>query len=83
MNCPCPSPGFCPVLGREMPERLHFLCQTRADYRNLFREQAGLERDPNPQVIPAAETEDGAIIYGCSACEAGEKKRRAISPRNT
>ncbi len=35
MTCQCPSPGFCPTLGRTMPTRLHQLCQTRRDYRQL------------------------------------------------
>ncbi len=36
MKCTCPTHGFCPVLGREMPPHLHHLCQTRSDYRALF-----------------------------------------------
>ena len=61
MTCQCHQPGFCPILGREMPTRLHFLCHTRDDYRRLFQQQAGLvEEDDTP---------------GCGACERGERER--------
>lgn len=65
MTCQCPQPGFCPILGREMPTRLHFLCQTREDYRRLFQQQAGL--------IGATDPNDDSI---CHPCQAGEAMRR-------
>lgn len=36
MTCDCKLPGFCPRYGRNMPYRLHQLCQSRSDYRELF-----------------------------------------------
>lgn len=51
MKCTCPSPGQCPRYGRQMPERLHYLCQTRDDYRKLFGEKYGVRE--GGEFIPA------------------------------
>lgn len=64
-RCHCTTPGYCETLGRDMPTRLFALCQTRDDYRSLFRRLAGLEEGEDP---------------GCSACEEGEKRRTRRAP---
>ncbi len=52
MTCQCLTPGYCPTLARQMPTRLHQLCQTRRDYRQLFRRQAGLPDEDAGIVLP-------------------------------
>ncbi len=52
MTCQCSTPGYCPTLSREMPSRLHQLCQTRRDYRQLFRRQAGSPDEDAGIVLP-------------------------------
>jgi hypothetical protein len=64
-RCHCTGPGYCETLGRDMPTRLFALCQTRDDYRALFRRLAGLE---------------AGEATGCSACEEGERRLRESSP---
>jgi hypothetical protein len=67
-RCHCTTPGYCETLGRDMPTRLFALCQTRDDYRALFRRLAGIEEGEDP---------------GCSACEEGERRLRESSRSTT
>lgn len=48
MSCACPDPDLCVRLKRHMPKRLHYLYQTRADYRAMFERLAGVESTPLP-----------------------------------